>query len=85
MVELTLVSDTFLKADDIKRIHYARHDGIITIIPLVNVVNQSDENKRQQVNLEQDIQGLFADYFKQKNNGQEPNDEIMELFKEIIN
>lgn len=45
----------------------------------------SDENKRKQVNLEQDIQGLFADYFKQKNNGQEPNDEIMELFKEIIN
>lgn len=84
LVELTLVSDTFLKADDIKRIHQA-HDGIITIIPLVNVVNQSDENKRQQVNLEQDIQGLFADYFKQKNNGQEPNDEIMELFKEIIN
>lgn len=84
LVELTLVSDTFLKADDIKRIHQA-HDGIITIIPLVNVAHQAEENKRKQVNLEQDIQGLFADYFKQKNNGQEPNDEIMDLFKEIIN
>ncbi|WP_410879645.1 metallophosphoesterase family protein [Myroides sp. DW712] len=84
LVELTLVSDTFLKADDIKRIYQA-HDGIITIIPLVNVANQTEENKRKQVNLEQDIQGLFTDYFKQKNNGQEPNEEIMELFKEIIN
>jgi len=84
LVELTLVSDTFLQADDIKRIHQA-HDGIITIIPVVNLANQSDENKRKQVNLEQDIQGLFADYFKQKNNGQEPNDEIMDLFNEIIN
>lgn len=84
LVELTLVSDTFLQADDIKRIHQA-HDGIITIIPVVNLANQSEENKRKQVNLEQDIQGLFADYFKQKNNGQEPNEEIMELFNEIIN
>ncbi|WP_158961275.1 metallophosphoesterase family protein [Myroides fluvii] len=84
LVELTLVSDTFLKADDIKRIHQA-HDGIITIIPVVNLTDQADLNKRKQVNLEQDIQGLFADYFKQKNNGQDPNGEIMDLFNEIIN
>ncbi|WP_413512709.1 metallophosphoesterase family protein [Myroides odoratus] len=84
LVELTLVSDTFLKADDIKRIHQA-HDGIITLIPVVNLAHQSNQNQRKQVNLEQDIQGLFADYFKQKNNGQEPNAEIMDLFNEIIN
>lgn len=84
LVELTLVSDTFLKADDIKRIHQA-HDGIITIIPVVNLTHQSDPNQNKQVNLEQDIQGLFADYFKQKNNGQEPNEEIKDLFNEIIN
>lgn len=84
LVELTLVSDAFLKADDIKRIHQT-HDGIITIIPVVNLTDQADLNKRKQVNLEQDIQGLFADYFKQKNNGQDPNEEIMDLFNEIIN
>lgn len=84
LVELTLVSDTFLKADDIKQIHQA-HDGIITLIPVVNLAHQSNQNQRKQVNLEQDIQGLFADYFKQKNNGQEPNAEIMDLFNEIIN
>jgi len=63
LVELTLVSDTFLKADDIKRINQA-HDGIITIIPIVNLQDQAEGNKSIQVNLEQDIQGLFADYFK---------------------
>jgi len=78
------VSDTFLKSDDIKRIHQA-HDGIITIIPLVNIENQIQQNKGKQVNLEQDMKGLFSDYFKQKNNGQEPNDEVMDLFNEIIN
>ena len=84
LVELTLVSDTFLKADDIKRIHQT-HDGIITIIPVVNFSDQTELNRRKHVNLEQDIQGLFADYFKQKNNGQDPNDDIMDLFNEIIN
>ncbi|MGG5577298.1 metallophosphoesterase family protein [Myroides sp. C15-4] len=84
LVELTLVSDTFLKADDIKRINQA-HDGIITIIPVVNLQDQAEGNKSIQVNLEQDIQGLFADYFKQKNNGQEPNSELLDLFNEIIN
>lgn len=83
LVELTLVSETFLKADDMKRIYQA-HDGIITVIPLVNLTNP-DATKKHQVNLEQDIQGLFVDYFKQKNNGQEPNEEVMDLFKEIIN
>ena len=84
LVELTLVSDTFLKADDIKRINQA-HQGIITIIPVVHLNDQEEGNKSKQVNLEQDIQGLFADYFKQKNNGQEPNKELMDLFHEIIN
>jgi exonuclease SbcD len=35
------------------------------------------------VNLDQDIQGLFKDYFVSKHK-QEPNDELLELFNEII-
>lgn len=38
----------------------------------------------KQVNLEQDMQGLFRDYFKQRNKGQEPNEELMDLFNEIL-
>lgn len=84
LVELTLVSDTFLKADDIKRL-YSSHDGIITIIPQITLSNKDGGVEVNQVNLEQDMKDLFKDYFKQRYNGQEPNDEIMDLFKEIMN
>ncbi len=83
LVELTLVSDTFLKADDIKRI-YQSHDGIITIIPIVETNELQANNNKQIVNLDQDIQGLFEDYFKQKYNGQVPNEQVLELFNEIL-
>ncbi|MTG99004.1 exonuclease SbcCD subunit D [Myroides albus] len=84
LVELTLVSDTFLKADDLKRIYQA-HDGIISIIPQVKLEKGQTEANFKQVNLEQDMSDLFKDYFKQKYQGQEPNEEIMDLFKEILN
>ncbi|MDR0193782.1 MAG: exonuclease sbcCD subunit D, partial [Myroides sp.] len=84
LVELTIVSDTFLNADDIKRL-YTAHDGIITIIPQVTLSDKGEQNKVKQVNLEQDMQGLFKDYFKQKYKGQEPNEELMDLFNEILN
>jgi exonuclease SbcD len=78
---LTLVSDTFFATQDLKRIHES-HDGIIYIIPIVT----KDGNAEQQtpkVNLDQDIQGLFTDYFISKHK-QEPNDELLDLFNEII-
>jgi exonuclease SbcD len=81
LVELTLVSDTFFATQDLKRIHDS-HDGIIYIIPIVT----KDGNAEQQtpkVNLDQDIQGLFKDYFISKHK-QEPNDELLDLFNEII-
>jgi exonuclease SbcD len=81
LVELTLVSDTFFATQDLKRIHES-HDGIIHIIPIVT----KDGNAEQQtpkVNLDQDIQGLFKDYFVSKHK-QEPNDELLDLFNEII-
>lgn len=81
LVELTLVSDTFLATQNLKRIHES-HDGIIFIIPIVN----KDVNVDQQtakVNLDQDIQGLFKDYFVSKHK-QEPNEELLDLFNEII-
>jgi exonuclease SbcD len=73
LVELTLVSDTFFATQDLKRIHES-HDGIIYIIPIVT----KDGNAEQQtpVNLDQDIQGLFTDYFISKHK-QEPNDELL--------
>lgn len=84
LVELTLESDTFLKAED-RKLLYQTHQGIIHLIPKLK--NDSiDSNKTDKtINLNQDIQDLFKDYFKSKNQNQEPNDELMTIFKEILN
>ena len=83
LVELTLESDDFLKAEDRKRIFNA-HDGIIFLIPKVkNESKSKDENVN--LNLNQDIRVLFKDYFKSKNANQEPNEDLMNLLNEILN
>ncbi len=81
LVELTLVSDTFISNQDLKRIHES-HDGIIHIIPVISKSTAEDDNAAVKVNLEQDIHGLFKDFFISKYK-QEPNDEILELFREV--
>lgn len=81
LVEITLESQTFLKAEERKQIYQA-HNGIIYLIPKVKN-QQFDENKLSEINLSQDIQTLFRDYFKSKNNGQEANEELINLFNEI--
>ena len=82
LVELTLVSNTFLSATDMKRIHEA-HDGIVHIIPVVNQSSQSQEDLKEIVSLDKDIHVLFNDFFKSKY-GQDPNEEIQDLFKEVL-
>lgn len=83
LVELTLESDTFLKAEDRKLI-YQSHAGIIHLIPKVK--NQEIETAEYQfADQTKDIKELFADYFKSKNGNQEPNDEMKDLFNEILN
>lgn len=81
LVELTIESDTYLKSEDLKRLRNAHHE-IVHIIPIVKNDNVMDESSKQ-VNLNQDITALFSDYFKYSK-GQSPNEEIIELFKEII-
>lgn len=80
LVELTIESDTFLTSEDMKRLRSA-HSEIIHLIPIVKQqeINLSEGN---QINLDQDMESLFADFFKSKK-GQAPNEEILNLFKEI--
>ncbi|MCT1529878.1 exonuclease subunit SbcD [Sphingobacterium daejeonense] len=80
LVELTIESDNFLTASDLKRIHEA-HDGIIHIIPVVSK-KQEFLSSGSTVNLDQDMKDLFKDYFKSKY-GQEPNEELLTLFDEV--
>ena len=82
LVELTIESDDFLKSDDLKRLRNA-HNEIVHIIPIVANDNMLVSNTKQ-VNLNQDITALFTDYFKSEK-GQNPNKEILDLFKEVIN
>lgn len=81
LVELTVVSDTFMTSQELKRLHEA-HDGIIHIIPIVTKLQES-RNEKAIVKLDQDINSLFKDFFKSKH-GQEPNEEIYALFKEVL-
>ncbi|MCW3170434.1 exonuclease SbcCD subunit D [Chryseobacterium sp. 09-1422] len=81
LVELTLESETFLKAEE-RKIIYQSHGGIVHLIPKIR--NQVlNDNNLGEINLNQDIQALFKDYFKSKNGGQEPNEDLINLFNEI--
>ncbi len=81
-VELTFVSDTYIESET-KRAFYEAHDGIVSIIPEINLAGDSKEAKKNKVNLKQDIRLLFKDYFEHKK-GQQPSDELMDLFNEIL-
>ncbi|MDQ1858388.1 exonuclease SbcCD subunit D [Chryseobacterium sp. WLY505] len=82
-IELTLESETFLTADE-RRLIYQSHNGIVHLIPKVKNLELS-EDQNHEINLSQDIDLLFKDYFKSKNGGQEANEELMNLFNEILN
>ena len=83
LLEMTLEMTDYLKAEDRKRI-YQSHDGIIHLIPKVKNDGVKD-SKPHSIDLSKDVNALFVDYFKSKNGGQLPNDELMSLFNEILN
>ncbi len=82
-VELTLISDTYIKTEERKRI-YGAHDGIVTIIPEVKnqEINETD-NSGPVIDLNKDMPELFDDFFRHEK-GQAPNDRVKDLFKEVI-
>jgi exonuclease SbcD len=83
LVELTIQLDSYLKAEERNRL-YKAHDGIIHLIPVIKNIGQTNiEHNEIQIN--QDIRSLFRDYFKSQNNQLEPNEEVMDLFNEILN
>jgi len=82
LVELTIVSDTYLTGDDRKRLMGA-HTGIISIIPEVKNDDILSKSGKATIDLTQNMEDLFKEYFIYKQ-GQEPNESIMNLFKEVI-
>ncbi len=81
LVELTMVSDTFMTSAALKRLQEA-HDGIIHIIPIVQQQGSATETAQPVADLEKDVKSLFVDYFHSRY-GQQPNEELLSLFEEI--
>ncbi|MDD5345838.1 MAG: exonuclease subunit SbcD [Proteiniphilum sp.] len=82
LVELTIVTDSFLTAME-RRALMAAHPGIVSIIPEVTDAEKLTESGQKQIDLTKGMEALFRDYFRHEK-GQEPNDEIMQLFNEIV-
>lgn len=80
LVEITIVTNAFLTAADRKKLAQA-HDGIVTILPEMQKV-QSESSPKSVIDLGKDMETLFAQYFRSKNNI-DPSEELLELFKEI--
>ncbi|RLD84748.1 MAG: exonuclease sbcCD subunit D, partial [Bacteroidetes bacterium] len=81
LVELTMISDDFLTAEERKRLKNA-HDHIITMIPEVKSA-MGEKKKSTSIDISRSMEELFTDYFKHKQ-GQSPNEELLDLFKEVI-
>ncbi len=81
LVELTIESDDFLTANERKKL-YEHHPNIISIIPII-ASELADNEQNNAVDLSKNMRELFKDYFSYKNDGQNPSDDIMQLFDEI--
>jgi DNA repair protein SbcD/Mre11 len=82
LVELTMVTDTYLTAEERKILSNA-HNGIVNIIPEVKNKDNMLSNSKSAIDLSKGIEELFVDYFKHEK-GQEPDKRILDLFKEVL-
>lgn len=82
LVEITLQTETFLTAEERRKLNEA-HGGITAIIPLVKSAEETAEGSQPAINLDKRIEELFGDYFRRKH-GQPPNEEILQLFREVL-
>lgn len=87
LVELTIVTDSFLESADKKRLMEA-HAGLMPIVPEIRTKTTTTNDTTREL-LQQEGRGmeeLFINYFKnsKEGKGQTPNESLMEVFKEIL-
>ena len=82
LVELTIVTDTFLTGRE-RKVLSAAHPAIVSVIPEVTHVEIPGGSETRAIDLSRDMEALFRDYFLHVK-GQEPNDELMQLFHEML-
>lgn len=80
--EIYLELDEFLRSEDHRRLREA-HPRLVQIIPKIKKELQKT-HWRESIDLKQPIENLFINYFKYSTN-QEPNEEILNEFREIQN
>jgi DNA repair protein SbcD/Mre11 len=81
LVELTLVSDTFLSGADRRRLNEI-HNGIVAIIPELSAGNAMATGTPEITTVKKGMTELFTDYFRSRK-GQEPDEALLKLFSEI--
>jgi DNA repair protein SbcD/Mre11 len=81
LVELTMVSDTFLPGADRRRLNEI-HAGIVAIIPEIRAGNATDIALPEDASVKKGMTELFTDYFKSRK-GQVPDQALLQLFNEI--
>lgn len=82
LVELTMATQTYLTAEERKQLHGV-HDGIVSLIPDVQIKGDWNDPSQKTIDMNKSMEGLFIDYFRHEK-GQEPNEAILSLFKEIL-
>lgn len=83
LIELTYESDTYMTAAERNTLFNA-HNGIVYLIPKIAHQSVDPQMLDKQIDLSKQIEELFVDYFQYKQGGQVPNEELMDLFKEIL-
>ncbi|MDX5340825.1 MAG: exonuclease sbcCD subunit D, partial [Cyclobacteriaceae bacterium] len=81
-VEITFVTESSIDASTRKAILKA-HDGVVNLIPQLQNPNGQENFTLHVDDLNKDMESLFRMYY-QSEKGQEPNAELLGLFKEII-
>jgi exonuclease SbcD len=81
-VELTYVTESSIDATTRKAIMNA-HDGIVNLIPQLQNQTETQHVGLQAEDLEKDMRTLFQLFYKSEK-GQEPNKELLDIFKEVI-
>jgi DNA repair protein SbcD/Mre11 len=81
-VEITFITEHSIDATTRKAIMKA-HDGIINLIPQIKNPKGQENLSLRAEDLDKDMVSLFQMYFKSER-GQEPNKELVNIFKEVI-
>lgn len=82
LVELTMVTDQFLTADDRKKLINA-HPGIVSVIPELKNTDLLNTQSSHNIDLSKDLESLFKVYF-QHEKGQMPGEGMLNLFREVL-